>query len=135
MLLILLLLFYIQKIELLFRPEGKSNTLEKRMIPELNAAATVAINAKLNNQMALVIDVNCCKKQRIESLADFFRICLTDPGILLFYNSPRFRATAKKKIDEFWGDEDIRNNDILMDLMDEVLEVVYAVERGEEVQF
>jgi hypothetical protein len=105
------------------------------MIPELNAAVTAAINAKLTSQMALVIDENRSKEQRIESLADFFRICLTDSGKLLFYNSPRFRASAKKKIDEFWDDQDIQENQPVMDLMDDVLAVVDAVERGEEIQF
>ena len=107
----------------------------KRMMPEFNAAAAAAINAELTIQIDLVSDQNRDKKQRIESLADFFRICLTDSGKLLFYNSPRFRASAIKKIDEFWDDQDIQENQPVMDLIDDVLEVIDAVKRGEEIQF
>lgn len=105
------------------------------MIPEFNAAAIAAINAKLTIQMEMVSDDNRSKELRIESLADVFRLCLTDSGKLLIYNSPRFRASAKTKIDEFWDDQDIQENQPVMDLIDDVLEVIDAVERGEEIQF
>ena len=105
------------------------------MMPELNAAAAATINAKLNSQMELVSDENRDKKLRIESLADVFRLCLTDSGKLLIYNSPRFRESAIKKMNEFWDDKDIQQNQLVLDLMDDVLAVIDAVERGEEIQF
>ena len=105
------------------------------MMPEFNAAAIAAINAKLTIQMEMVSDDNRSKKLRIESLADVFRLCLTDSGKLLIYNSPRFRESAINKMDEFWDDKDIQQNQLVLDLIVEVYEVVYAVERGEEIQF
>ena len=105
------------------------------MIPEFNAAAAATINAKLNSQMELVSDENRDKKLRIESLADVFRLCLTDSGKLLIYNSPRFRESAIKKMDEFWDDQDVQQNQPVMDLIIEVYEVIDAVKRGEEIQF
>jgi hypothetical protein len=105
------------------------------MMPEFNAAAVVEINAKLTIQMEMVSDHNRSKESRIESLADVFRLCLTDSGKLLIYNSPRFRESAIKKMDEFWDDQDVQQNQLVMDLIIEVYEVVDAVERGEEIQF
>ncbi len=104
-------------------------------MPEFNAAAVVEINAKLTIQMEMVSDHNRSKESRIESLADVFRLCLTDSGKLLIYNSPRFRESAIKKMDEFWDDQDVQQNQLVMDLIIEVYEVVDAVERGEEIQF
>jgi len=105
------------------------------MIPEFNAAAIAAINAKFTIQMDMVSDDNRSKESRIESLADVFRLCLTDSGKLLIYNSPRFRESAIKKMDEFWDDQDVQQNQLVIDLILEVYEVVYAVEHGKEIQF
>ncbi len=99
-----------------------------------DTAAHLAIE-KIQAHIYLTSDMNRVKKERIGSLTEIFRILLTDPGKIICCHSPRMRASIMSKIDEFTSDEDVQQNLHLMGMIDEVWEIITALENGQEIQF
>ena len=73
-------------------------------------------------------------EERILIAIDLFRLYASDTGKIILKNEQKIRKTMRRKIEECSLDERCKENDTLMDLMDDMLTYLNNVENNEQVE-
>jgi len=73
-------------------------------------------------------------EERILLAIDLFRLFASDTGKIILKNKSKLRKIMRRKIEEFSLDEHGKENDTLMDLMDDMLTYLNNVDNNEQVE-